>query len=261
MLLKAINFWIRYIYDIFKEISLCFWDRFTFSLKGITGGEEVEIRDGDIVYQRTLTTTFALFGTNSNNIVINFLNDGNNADVGINRDVLFETSYATNIVYPTTWGTWNCSQEGETSGCEKVANGEFNWGGLYEIEFVTTRSPTQMPTTEPVLQSIIFVMKFYQKFQIWKERIIRAKQKSYDALFIRIFLTKLMRKVARENEKGSLFHFLIFSLNQDKYFNDLHRFWPPDFRYWVHFSFVFPNKIFLLRKTNKKWLKISPSRL
>ena len=123
-------------------------------MKGITGDEEVEITDGDIVYHRTLTTSFSLFGTNSNNIVVNFLNDNYNSDADASRDVLFETSYATNIVYPTNWGSWDCGQADERNGCGKVANGEFNWGGLYEIEFIPTVSPTHTPTMEPVVQGI-----------------------------------------------------------------------------------------------------------
>ena len=79
----------------------------------------------------TLTTSFVEYVTHSSQITIQHNNDGR--ENGVSRDVLFESDEEVTIVH-SNLQAWGCD-ESDSSRCRKLKSGEFNWPGVYTINF------------------------------------------------------------------------------------------------------------------------------
>ena len=68
-------------------------------------------------------------------ITIEFTNDGGDKRKNGNKNVYFRSDQTTEVIGPEDlWETkWNCGSEKEKNGCNRVRNGNFQWGGKYTI--------------------------------------------------------------------------------------------------------------------------------
>jgi len=113
---------------------ICGRDIYTFSLKGRIGIEVIVISDGQVITSLMLTTEFTELCAANPTIYIDFVNDGQHQ--GISKDVTFRSDFETEISHSVKWADWNCNERPSRAGCRRVRNGEFNWGGIYHIEFI-----------------------------------------------------------------------------------------------------------------------------
>ena len=113
---------------------------FTFSLHGEQGTEKVYI-SGNIIYNGNehtgigglrLTTTEMQFVALNNEIRITFENDGGSVANNDNKDVYFISNQTINVEGPTG-NSWNCGSDEEDYRCNRVRDGNFNWGGEYVV--------------------------------------------------------------------------------------------------------------------------------
>lgn len=114
------------------NVDACFW----FTVTGKKGNEQVKIAEGNgEAIKYTLNEPFSM-STNSNDLTVEFLNDGKG------KDVVFEfddnpDGFITegNIYFDRKWNSWKCDTNNENSRCDRVRDGDFAWNGEYEITF------------------------------------------------------------------------------------------------------------------------------
>ena len=100
-------------------------------LRGLSGREEVIIKDATGSTTIILKTTPKEFTVASRQITINYVND----DVPT-MDVFFVTKEEAKISLPDAFGSWKCGSSNENHRCDKVRGGTFAWTGTYEIVFI-----------------------------------------------------------------------------------------------------------------------------
>lgn len=102
-----------------------------FQLKGASGSEVVNIKDGGQTQTVTLTTSWMLYTASSNFITVEFTNDGSG------MDVYFQSDYEHTIRSDARWPGWYCDIKvgTEDSRCDSVRGGTFAWETSYQIEF------------------------------------------------------------------------------------------------------------------------------
>ena len=110
---------------------LFFTESFKFTLRGLSGTEEVIIKDAKGSTTIILKTTAKEFTVASRQITINSVNDD-----GLTKDVFFVTKEEAKISLPHKFGSWKCGSSTENHRCETVRGGTFAWSGTYEIVFI-----------------------------------------------------------------------------------------------------------------------------
>ena len=110
---------------------LFFTESFKFTLRGLSGTEEVIIKDAKGSTTIILKTTAKEFTVASRQITINSVNDD-----GLTKDVFFVTKEEAKISLPDKFGSWKCGSSNENHRCDKVRGGTFAWSGTYEIVFI-----------------------------------------------------------------------------------------------------------------------------
>ena len=109
-----------------------FTESFKFELRGLSGTEEVIIKDATGSTTIILKTTPKEFTVASRQITINFVND----DGPTTKDVFFVTKEEAKISLPDQFESWKCGSSNENHRCDKVRGGTFAWSGTYEIVFI-----------------------------------------------------------------------------------------------------------------------------
>ena len=158
----------------------------------------------------------------------------------------------------------------QLTNCAKSLHSILCRGQSFALHFVqqyaiALHAPHRVTVTFPhssqtivLLTAIIFSLNRFKRSKLF----LRSKNhKTYMDKMMTNILTTWNFTPKTSLESGYWIRFSLVSSNFFFYkINIDSKFYPSDFRYWIHFSFVFPNKVLLFGKTNERWIQYLKSR-